>query len=144
MVPFGNCRYHSASTISLGVPYPLEAVPGLDLSAKSSVSLRTYLYNADLAIFLGNISRFSDVKKKTREKSRSKATEAPAVTKEPSGAAPTRGRGRGGHEITRGGRGRGSDRSRGGGHRKFQSQLQCKKNMDRMLEPQQTRLPYHM
>ena len=65
-----------------------------------------------MSSYIGNVSRFADVKKKTREKSRPKAAEAPAP--EPETKPAGRGRGRGGSEGGRGGRGRGSERGRGG------------------------------
>ncbi|KAL2355256.1 hypothetical protein BJ546DRAFT_841067 [Cryomyces antarcticus] len=62
----------------------------------------------------GKVSQFSDVKKAGKDRSRSKAKDASsAITDQP--MIPARGgRGRGGFEGTRGGRGRGADRGRGG------------------------------
>lgn len=59
----------------------------------------------------GNISQWGEVKKKTKERSQSKAKE-PSSGVEVSTSA-RGGRGRGGFESVRGGRGRGSDRGRG-------------------------------
>ena len=59
----------------------------------------------------GNISQWGEVKKKTKERSQSKAKEPISSAEVP--ASTRGGRGRGGFEGTRGGRGRGSDRGRG-------------------------------
>ncbi|KAL1301702.1 hypothetical protein AAFC00_005911 [Neodothiora populina] len=66
-------------------------------------------------IVAGNVSQFSDVKK-PKDRSRSKAKDAPATTGTDQFSTPVRGgRGRGGYESVRGGRGRGgADRGRGG------------------------------
>ena len=64
-------------------------------------------------VWLGNISQWGEVKKKTKDRSQSKVKD-PAVSAADVTAPSARGgRGRGGHESTRGGRGRGSDRGRG-------------------------------
>ncbi|KAK4693085.1 hypothetical protein P7C71_g4241, partial [Lecanoromycetidae sp. Uapishka_2] len=61
----------------------------------------------------GNISQFSEVKKKVKDRSQSKVKEPAGVSSEGGTSASTRGgRGRGGFENGRGGRGRGSDRGR--------------------------------
>lgn len=62
------------------------------------------------------MSQFSEVQKKTKDRSRSKvAKDSPAIAGADQFSTPVRGgRGRGGFEGTRGGRGRGLDRGRGG------------------------------
>lgn len=63
----------------------------------------------------GNISQWGEVKKKTKDRSRSKVKDTTAPFAEiPSGTS-RGGRGRGGAEGVRGGRGRGAERGRGGG-----------------------------
>ncbi|KAK4986304.1 RNAPII degradation factor [Elasticomyces elasticus] len=63
----------------------------------------------------GHISQFSDVKKKTKDRSQSKAKDAPtAISIDQSTPAFRGGRGRGGFDSSRGGRGRGLERGRGG------------------------------
>lgn len=61
----------------------------------------------------GNIAQWGEVKKKTKERSQSKAKEPLSSTEIPTSSRG--GRGRGGLEGVRGGRGRGSDRGRGAG-----------------------------
>lgn len=61
---------------------------------------------------VGNISRWGEVKKKTKDRSQSKAKEATPAAVEASTTSVRGGRGRGGSEAPRG-RGRGSDRGRG-------------------------------
>ena len=65
----------------------------------------------------GNVSRFSDVKKKTKEKSKTPAKEAPIATEKSTPTPARGGRGRGGLEGSRGGRGRGTERGRSRGTR---------------------------
>ena len=62
----------------------------------------------------GNISQWGEVKKKTKDRSRSKIKETAAPFAETSNGPSRGGRGRGGAEGTRGGRGRGAERGRGG------------------------------
>lgn len=66
-------------------------------------------------MFPGNISRWGEVKKKTKERSQSKAKDAVTASSEVPAQSTRGGRGRGGFDSTRGGRGRGSDRGRGAG-----------------------------
>ena len=63
---------------------------------------------------IGNISQWGEVKKKTKDRARSKVKE-PSSSTEVVGASTRGGRGRGGSEGHRGGRGRGADRVRGAG-----------------------------
>lgn len=63
----------------------------------------------------GNISQWGEVKKKTKDRSRSKVKDTAASFAEASNGPPRGGRGRGGAEGIRGGRGRGTERGRGGG-----------------------------
>ncbi|MCJ1389116.1 RNAPII degradation factor [Xylographa bjoerkii] len=63
----------------------------------------------------GNISQWGEVKKKTKDRARSKVKDASSTTTE-AAAVPSRGgRGRGGSDGSRGGRGRATDRGRGAG-----------------------------
>lgn len=59
------------------------------------------------------MSQWGEVKKKTKDRSQSKAKESTANVGDSSASATRGGRGRGGAEGSRGGRGRGSDRGRG-------------------------------
>ncbi|KAI7284472.1 hypothetical protein KC345_g2221 [Hortaea werneckii] len=61
----------------------------------------------------GNVSQFAEVKK-PKDRARSKAKEEPATGSAIEKPAARGGRGRGGFDSTRGGRGRASDRGRGG------------------------------
>ena len=61
----------------------------------------------------GNVSQWGEVKKKTKDRSQSKPKEAPAVSTDKPTISSRGGRGRGGAEAVRGGRSRGSERSRG-------------------------------
>ena len=63
----------------------------------------------------GNISQWGEVKKKTKDRSRSKVKDTVAPFAETSNVPSRGGRGRGGTEGVRGGRGRGAERGRGGG-----------------------------
>ncbi|KAF1982261.1 hypothetical protein K402DRAFT_424698 [Aulographum hederae CBS 113979] len=62
----------------------------------------------------GNVSQFSDVKKKTKDRSQSKVKHAPPGAPDIAAASTRPSRGRGAFESARGGRGRGTDRGRGG------------------------------
>ena len=62
----------------------------------------------------GNISQWGEVKKKTKDRSRSKVKDTAAPFGETSNVPSRGGRGRGGAEGLRGGRGRGGERGRGG------------------------------
>ena len=62
---------------------------------------------------IGNISQWGEVKKKTKDRSRSKAQDSAANPTEATTAPSRGGRGRGGSDGPRGGRGRGTERGRG-------------------------------
>ena len=62
---------------------------------------------------VGNVSHWGEVKKKTKDRSQSKAKEGPSSSSEPAASSTRGGRGRGGLEAARGSRSRGSDRARG-------------------------------
>ena len=64
---------------------------------------------------LGNISQWGEVKKKTKDRSQSKAKEAATPLNESMNTSNRGGRTRTGTEVSRGGRGRGSERGRGAG-----------------------------
>ena len=70
--------------------------------------------DSDPFAVIGNISQWGEVKKKTKDRARSKVKE-PAPSTEITGASTRGGRGRGGFEGHRGGRGRGTERVRGAG-----------------------------
>ena len=67
----------------------------------------------DTNIVIGAISQWGEVKKKTKDRSVSKAKEPGAAPSDAPTSGGRGGRGRGGLESTRGGRGRGTDRGRG-------------------------------
>lgn len=73
------------------------------------------VFAADNSNPTGNVSQFAQVPKKGKDRSRSKAKEVSAAAGADQATTPLRGgRGRGGFESSRGGRGRGADRGRGG------------------------------
>ena len=65
--------------------------------------------------YVGNISQWGEVKKKTKDRSQAKAKEAAAPLNENASTSNRGGRTRAGTEGVRGGRGRGSERGRGAG-----------------------------
>lgn len=90
----------------------LEATIEQISDGNTSAHLECCIY--DLLIFcLGNISQWGEVKKKTKDRSQSKAKDAIITTAEAVAPSTRGGRGRGAHEGSRGGRGRASDRGRG-------------------------------
>ena len=64
---------------------------------------------------IGNISQWGEVKKKTKDRSRSKAQDSVTANTEATSTSARGGRGRGSSEASRGGRGRGGERGRGAG-----------------------------
>ena len=74
-----------------------------------------FLFTTKTTFHVGNISQWGEVKKKTKDKARSKIAEVPSNPSEVIAISSRGGRGRGGSEGSRGGRGRLTDRGRGAG-----------------------------
>ena len=80
-----------------------------------SATMKRSVIDTNLAACTGNISQWGEVKKKTKDRARSKVKDAPSTSAEPS-VVPSRGaRGRGSGDGSRGGRGRATERGRGAG-----------------------------